>query len=250
MKLSKKLIIIIAAVLLFLIGGGVVFVTAIPEARAKQQIDLGNKYLQEGKYQEAILAFQKVIQIDPKNIPARLGLGKAYIATKEYDKAETVLKEVICIDQNNIQAREDLFQIYLIENKFDEANLMLQEIIQSNQNINVNHLKDKLESKKESNNINDLNKILENFKKDLIDHNGKKIISSTFNKDMINNNRAIMLVRTLGKYNYSTFIYAVEKINSNWHYICNDSIADEASDFEERESKYKLWLNGGPLPEN
>ena len=148
MKISKKLIIITIAVLVRIIGGGVAYATNTPTVRADRQLNLGNKYLQEGKYQEAILAFQKVIEIEPKNIPARLGLGKVYVATKEFAKAEVVLKEVIGIDQKNIPARVDLFKVYLKEGKLDAANAILQEINQINPNEDVNQLKADLESAK------------------------------------------------------------------------------------------------------
>lgn len=57
MKVSKKLVIIAVAVLVLFIGGGVAYATNTPTARAERQLNLGNKYLQDGKYQEAILAF-------------------------------------------------------------------------------------------------------------------------------------------------------------------------------------------------
>ncbi|KUO76572.1 MAG: hypothetical protein APF81_16710 [Desulfosporosinus sp. BRH_c37] len=129
MKLSKRIVTIIAIVLVLTIGGGVAYATNTPTARADRELKLANKYLQDGKYQEAILAFQKVIQIEPKNIPARLGLGQVYVATKEFAKAEVVLKEVIQIDVNNIPAREELFMVYLKEGNWDAANAILQEII-------------------------------------------------------------------------------------------------------------------------
>ncbi len=147
-KLSKKLIIIIAAVLVLLIGGGVVYATNTPTARADRQLNLGNKYLQEGKYQEAILAFQKVIEIEPKNIPARLGLGQVYIATKEFTKAEIILKEVIVIDQKNIPVREDLFNVYLKEGNLDAANAIVQEITKIDINKDVKRLNSDLDSAK------------------------------------------------------------------------------------------------------
>jgi len=139
-KISKKLIIIIASVLVLMIGGGVVYATNSPTARAERQLNLGNKYLQEGKYQEAILAFEKVIQIEPKNIPARLGLGQVYVATKEFTKAEAVLKEVIQIDANNIPAREDLLKVYLNEGNLDSANSILQEMVKIDPNKDVKQL--------------------------------------------------------------------------------------------------------------
>lgn len=146
MKVSKRVILIIASVLVLLIGGGVSYATNTPSARADRQLNLGNKYLQEGKYQEAILAFEKVIQIEPKNISARLGLGQAYIATKEFVKAETVLKEVIGIDPNNIQAREDLFKAYLTEGNLDEANAILEEISKIEPNKDISTMRDELKT--------------------------------------------------------------------------------------------------------
>ena len=134
MKLSKKVIIIIAAIVVFIIGGGVAYATNTPTARAERQLNLGNKYSQEGKYQEAILAFQKVIEIEPKNIPARLGLGQVYVVTMEFAKAEKALKEVIDIDPKNIPARVDLFKVYLKEGNLDAANAILQEINQIDPN--------------------------------------------------------------------------------------------------------------------
>ena len=148
MKITKKIVIIAVAVLVLLIGGGVAYATNTLTARADRQLNLGNKYLQEGKYQEAILAFQKVIQIEPKNILARLGLGQVYVATKEFTKAETVLKEVIGIDSKNIPARDELFKVYLKEGNLDAANAILQEIIQIDPNKDVKQLKADLESAK------------------------------------------------------------------------------------------------------
>ncbi|KUO71427.1 MAG: hypothetical protein APF81_08985 [Desulfosporosinus sp. BRH_c37] len=147
-KLSKKLIIIIATVLVLVIGGGVAYATNTPTARADRELKLANKYLQDGKYQEAILAFEKVIQIEPKNIPARLGLGKVYVATKEFTKAETVLKEVIEIDQNNIPAREALFNVYLKEGNLDNAKTILKGISEVDPNKDVKQFNTDLESAK------------------------------------------------------------------------------------------------------
>jgi len=135
-------------ILVLIIGGGAAYATNTPTARAERQLNLGNKYLQEGKYQEAILAFEKVIAIESKNIPARLGLGNAYIATKELTKAEVVLKEVIEIDQNNIPAREALFNVYIKEGNLDNATTILKGISEIDPNKDVKQFNADLESAK------------------------------------------------------------------------------------------------------
>ena len=42
-------------------------------------IDTGVKYLIDGKYEEAILTFNKAIEIEEKSTEARVYLGKGYI---------------------------------------------------------------------------------------------------------------------------------------------------------------------------
>ena len=60
-------------------------------AKWQEQYDLGQKYLTEGNYEEAILAFTAAIEIDPKNPEAYLGLAYVYIAQDDFDSAEEIL---------------------------------------------------------------------------------------------------------------------------------------------------------------
>ena len=46
----------------------------------QEQYDLGVRYLSEGNYEEAIIAFSAAIEIDPQQADAYLGLGDAYLA--------------------------------------------------------------------------------------------------------------------------------------------------------------------------
>ena len=45
----------------------------------QEQYDLGIRYLSEGNYEEAIIAFAVAIEIDSKRAPAYVGRGDAYI---------------------------------------------------------------------------------------------------------------------------------------------------------------------------
>lgn len=54
----------------------------------EEQYDLGVRYLSEGNYEEAIIAFVAAIEIDPKNVDAYLSLADAYAATGDYKSAE------------------------------------------------------------------------------------------------------------------------------------------------------------------
>ena len=52
----------------------------------QEQYDLGMRYLNEGNYQEAVIAFEAAIEIDPYRVEAYSGLSNTYMAMGEYDK--------------------------------------------------------------------------------------------------------------------------------------------------------------------
>ena len=54
---------------------------------AADKIELGQKYLTELNYTEAVASFTEAIKLDPDNIQAYMGRAEAYMALGEYDKA-------------------------------------------------------------------------------------------------------------------------------------------------------------------
>ena len=56
-------------------------------------LDLGDKYLMEANYEEAIVAFTKAIEIDPKQAAAYGKLADLYLITGETEKAVEILKQ-------------------------------------------------------------------------------------------------------------------------------------------------------------
>ena len=75
----------------------------------QEQYDLGVRYLTEGKYEEAIIAFQAAIDIDPRRADAYLGLSEAYEATGDAARARQVLEDALSVvsDPDEIQDRLD-----------------------------------------------------------------------------------------------------------------------------------------------
>ena len=144
MKLSKKSIIISGVVLVLIIGGGAFYAYNTPA----ELLVRGNKYLQTGKYSDAISSFQQVIAKDPKNIQAMMGLEQTYVITKDFYKAEIMLKEVEQVEPKNVQVREDLFQVYLKESKLDLADAILHEISQIDPKIDIKQMNSDLDSAK------------------------------------------------------------------------------------------------------
>ena len=64
-------------------------------SKANEKIELGQKYLTELNYTEAVAAFTEVIKIDPSNIEAYAGRAEAYKGLKQYEEAKADYTTVI-----------------------------------------------------------------------------------------------------------------------------------------------------------
>ena len=59
----------------------------------QEQYDLGMRYLNEGNYQEAVIAFEAAIKIDPMRPEAYLGAAEAYMGLGDTDSARKILEK-------------------------------------------------------------------------------------------------------------------------------------------------------------
>ena len=80
-KLWSQLIAVIVLVAVLLTSCG------SKAATATDKIELGQKYLTELNYTEAVASFTEAIRLDPDNIQAYMGRAEAYLALGEYEKA-------------------------------------------------------------------------------------------------------------------------------------------------------------------
>lgn len=59
----------------------------------EEQLNLGNRYLMEQDYESALVAFNKLIEIDPKNAEGYLKVAEAYVGLKDYENAVEILNK-------------------------------------------------------------------------------------------------------------------------------------------------------------
>lgn len=82
---KRSFVILAAGVVTVIVVLAVVFSRMnSPERRIARHLSLGNQYITEGKYEEAIAEFTAAISIDPGNpelVPAYVARGRAYAAT-------------------------------------------------------------------------------------------------------------------------------------------------------------------------
>ena len=85
MKKTQRIVQLFAALLLAL----TLFTACTSKAaKAVEKVELGQKYLTEQNYTEAVASFTEAIGLDPDNIPAYMGRAEAYVALKQYDDAK------------------------------------------------------------------------------------------------------------------------------------------------------------------
>ena len=75
-------------------------------AKAREKFELGQKYLTEMNYTEAVASFTEAIELNPDDIEAYLGRAEAYIGLKQYDDAKADYGTAIekAADQPYLQA--------------------------------------------------------------------------------------------------------------------------------------------------
>lgn len=77
-KLTRKILVLIAAVLVVAIVCAAVLPGIMRRVDINRQFEIAQQYLNDLDYEAAILAFTKILQIDPKNEAARQALYDAY----------------------------------------------------------------------------------------------------------------------------------------------------------------------------
>ena len=73
------------------------------ETRVQEQLDLGSKYMAELDYESAIVALNKAIKIDPKNVDAYKMLAEVYEKSGRPDDARATLEKML--DLNDLSSK-------------------------------------------------------------------------------------------------------------------------------------------------
>lgn len=125
--LRSLVIIMITSVVMFTITFTVYGMIARPEFYT-QFMKLGTKYLSEGKYEEAILQFEKAIEIEEKSTQARVGIAKGSIELGDVKTAVKVLKEAQKIAFDDKKLLKEMIDIIKYDDP-DAAYEMLMEYV-------------------------------------------------------------------------------------------------------------------------
>ena len=87
------IIIVICAVIIAAVVTVIVIAAVSSGAAAREQLSLGDKYMKNEEFDEAIVAFNKAIEIDPNNADAYSKLADAYLAVGNTSEAVRTLQQ-------------------------------------------------------------------------------------------------------------------------------------------------------------
>ena len=116
---KKILLILITVVVISIITGIYVYINS-DSMKTKRLIELGNKYLSELNYEQAVVVFNGILELDHDNEQAFEGIKLSYLAwgesealLKNYDHAIEILEKGASALQNNEEIRETIVQVYI-----------------------------------------------------------------------------------------------------------------------------------------
>ncbi|MCL7748024.1 tetratricopeptide repeat protein [Halalkalibacter alkaliphilus] len=121
----KRLWYVVAALLIFIGGCS----KQVSSEMIQEKLALGTKYLLEENYEEALLVYQDIIEIDKKVEEAYKGISNIFVIQGNPAEAETIIEEGIkAVDDKN-SLRVHLAEVYEVQEKNEEAIELYQEII-------------------------------------------------------------------------------------------------------------------------
>ena len=83
-------------------------------AQLKECLDLGQKYMTEMNYEEAIIAYNKALEVDPKNVEAYQALANIYEFQGDIDQARSTMERALVAVPSNAEIQTRYERLMLI----------------------------------------------------------------------------------------------------------------------------------------
>lgn len=135
MQRNKAVIVSLALLLLVMVG---LFVWSPwkykSEAEIQNKLNLAVKYISEGSFEQAILAYNDAIKIDPKEVMAYQGLARVYTLQGRYDDAQKTYDQGLSVvdPQKQSVLRLGLAGLFVDKKDYGEAEKRFQALINEN----------------------------------------------------------------------------------------------------------------------
>ena len=101
---------------------------------AQGWFEKGNRLSGQGRFEEAVEAYQKSTALNDLSPVAHYNLGVAYKNLKEYEKAVTAFKKTVALEPTNMDARISLGNVYNRLNRWEDAIAQLNIVVHREKN--------------------------------------------------------------------------------------------------------------------
>lgn len=105
-----------------------------PEISKRRYLKSGERYAQQGKYEEARIQFTRALKVDPRFVEAYYQLGMSNVALHDWNGAFRALEEAQTLDEGRSDVKLELGQLYLASNNADLARAAANSLLQANPN--------------------------------------------------------------------------------------------------------------------
>ena len=95
----------IVFVVMAALATGIVGCTRNPDAAKRKYVESGMKYMDQKKYDSAVIQFKKALQVDPRFAEAHYQLAMAQLDLQHFPDAYKELSQAVDLDPNHIKAR-------------------------------------------------------------------------------------------------------------------------------------------------
>ena len=105
-----------------------------PEAKKASHLERGKNYFEKGQYQEALIEYKNVSQIDPKDADAHYQLALIYMkldGITNLQSAFVELTKTVELDRSNTDAHLKLGEFYLLSNEAKKAREQAEAVLAS-----------------------------------------------------------------------------------------------------------------------
>ncbi len=102
------------------------------QKEANRNLQTAKVLLQRGFGTKALPKLERVLELDPTRVEARILAGEVYIKGEQYDRAREQFEKVFEVDPNNNEARVGLASVLIAQGNLDEAEVHLQKAVALN----------------------------------------------------------------------------------------------------------------------
>lgn len=137
-KKNAKKAIVLGMLALVIVAGAIVGASIGLKALGRQQtykdeLELGDRYLNDLDYEKAILAYSSALDINPSSYPAQLGFARANMGAENYTEAKAAYLEAIGMDGKTPDAYSDLAELYIQLDEKDKAKGLVDDAVEGQQ---------------------------------------------------------------------------------------------------------------------